>query len=117
MDANGKPILIYCTFPDAELARAVAGELVERRLAACVNILGAVTSIYNWAGERQEEAEVAALVKTVEARSSAVVDYVRSRHPYENPALVTLPVTGGSAAFLAWIVSETASSETAERNA
>lgn len=108
MNSNGKPVLIYCTFPDDAIAREIARELVDGGQAACVNILGAMTSIYNWKGERQEDAEVAALVKTVETRADEVIALVRSRHRYENPALLVLPVAGGSAEFIAWIVAESA---------
>lgn len=111
MDSNDKPVLVYCTFPDAATARMIGRGLVEQRLAACVNVLGAMTSIYNWGGELHEDGEVAALVKTVAARADEVIAFVKSRHPYDTPALLVLPVTGGSAEFLAWIASETVSAQ------
>ncbi len=76
-------------------------------LVACVNVLGAMTSIYNWEGALHEDAEVAALLKTTTARADEVIAFVKSRHPYDNPALLVLPVAGGSAKFLAWIATET----------
>lgn len=107
MTANGKPVVVYCTFPDRATALAIAGALVDERLAACVNVLGAITSIYVWEGARHQDEEIAAIVKTDGARADEVVAFVRSRHPYANPALLVLPVEGGSADFLSWIMAET----------
>lgn len=107
MTANGKQILVYATFPDRDTALAMARGLVDARLAACVNILGAITSVYEWQGERHEDGEVAALIKTTRDRSEAVIAFVKARHPYENPALLIVPVDGGPEAFLSWIVAQT----------
>lgn len=107
MTANGKSVVVYATFPDQATALSIAGALVEQGLAACVNVLGAITSVYVWQGERHQDAEVAALIKTGAARAGEVIAFVKARHPYDNPALLVLPVEGGSAEFLAWIVAET----------
>ncbi len=108
MTANGKPVVVYCTFPDRATALRIAGALVDEGLAACVNVLGEITSVYVWEGARHEEAEVAAIVKTVAARADAVVAFVKARHPFTNPAILVVPITGGSAEFLAWIAEGTA---------
>jgi periplasmic divalent cation tolerance protein len=107
VETNSKPVLVYSTFPDEVTARTIARDLVAGGLVACVNVLGAMTSIYNWTGELHEDAEVAALLKTTTARADEVIAFVKSRHPYDNPALLVLPVAGGSAEFLAWIAAET----------
>lgn len=107
VDTNSKPVLIYSTYPDEATARTIARDLVAGGLVACVNMLGTMTSIYNWKGELHEDAEVAALLKTTTARADEVIAFVKSRHPYDTPALLVLPVTGGSADFLAWIAAET----------
>jgi periplasmic divalent cation tolerance protein len=98
---------VYTTAPDLETARAVAGALVERRLAACVNMLPGMISVYRWNGALEEAAEVAMIVKTSAGRVAAVVAAIHELHPYEVPAAVTLPAAGGSAAYLHWIAAET----------
>jgi periplasmic divalent cation tolerance protein len=103
-----KPVLIYSTFPSAAEAERVGGVLVDRGLAACVNIFPGMTAIYVWDGKRQRESEAAMLIKTRAALADAVVAEARKLHPYANPALVVLPVEGGSADFLRWIADQTA---------
>lgn len=107
MSEDDKPVLVYGTFPDRDTATRIAGELLDGKLAACVNVLGEMTSIYNWLGERHTEPEVAALIKTRSSLAAAVVDHVRSTHPYDNPALLVIPLAGGSDIFLEWILAET----------
>lgn len=100
-------VLIYATFPSMKVAETIGGSLVERRLAACVNILPAMTSIYVWEGKLSRDSEVAMLIKTRATLADTVITEARKLHPYANPALVVLPVSGGSADFLTWIASET----------
>ena len=108
MDENNKPVLIYSTFPSPAEAERVGGTLVDGGLAACVNIFPGMTAIYVWEGKRQHEAEAAMIIKTRAALAESVVAEVRKLHPYSNPALVILPVTGGSDDFLRWIADQTA---------
>lgn len=102
-------MLLYATAPDAATARAIGAALVEARLAACVNILGTVQSIYRWKGKVEQAEEIAFLVKTTEAAAPAARDLILARHPYDTPALLALPIeaAGSSPAFLAWIAAET----------
>lgn len=100
-------VLIYATFPSLAVAERIGGELVGCRLAACVNVIPGMQSIYRWQGTVQRDDEVAAFVKTRLALAARVVGWVRIAHPYTNPALVTLHAIGGSADFLSWIASET----------
>ncbi len=111
MSKDDNPVLVYSTFPDRDTAMSIAGELVDGKLAACVNVLGEITSIYNWQGRRHADPEVAALIKTRSSLVATVVDFVSARHPYDNPALVVLPLVGGSEIFLNWILAETASAQ------
>jgi periplasmic divalent cation tolerance protein len=106
--ANDKPVLIYGTFATPEEARRIGGELVDRHLAACVNILAPITSLYVWQGQREEATETPMLIKTRGALAQAVIAHVRNRHSYDNPALLSLAVEGGSEDFLAWIAAQTA---------
>lgn len=108
MQENDKAVLIYATFPDLAAAEAEGAILVESGLAACVNILPGMVSIYVWNGERHRDAEVVMIIKTRRGLAERVVADVRGRHPYDNPALVVLPVEGGSEPFLDWIARQTA---------
>ena len=108
MDENNKPVLIYSTFPSPAEAESIGGSLVDRGLAACVNIFPGMTAIYVWEGKRQREEETAMIIKTRAELADTVVAEARKLHPYSNPALVILPVTGGSDAFLRWIAEQTA---------
>ncbi len=101
-------VLVYATCPAGDTAETIGAALVEARLAACVNILPGMTSIYRWEGKINRDAETVMIIKTTATRSEAVIAAVRARHPYTNPALLVLPVRGGSPDFLAWIAAETA---------
>jgi periplasmic divalent cation tolerance protein len=98
--------LVYMTTPNQEEALKLARLLVEERLAACANVLGAVTSVYWWDGKLNEDGEVALIVKTRAALVDALTERVRAVHPYECPCVVALPIDGGNAAFLDWISAE-----------
>jgi len=108
LSENDKPVLIYSTFPSAEEAERIGGALVERGLAACVNIFPGMTAIYLWEGKRERGSEAAMLIKTRSSLASQVVAEARKLHPYTNPALLVLPVSGGSADFMRWIAEQTA---------
>ncbi len=108
MSENNKPVLIYSTFPSQAEAERIGGALVDRGLAACVNILPGMTAIYIWEGKRQSDTEAAMIIKTRADLADTVIAEVRKLHPYDNPALVTLAVAGGSADFLRWIEEQAA---------
>ena len=107
MDADDKPVLIYSTFPSMESAELVGAALVDARLAACVNILPGMVSIYRWEGARQRDGEVVMLIKTRASLADPAIARSRAGHPYANPAFLVLPIEGGAAEFLAWIMAET----------
>jgi periplasmic divalent cation tolerance protein len=109
LDQADKPVLIYSTYPSPVEAERIGGMLVDRGLAACVNIFaGGMTSIYVWDGKRQRDAETAMLIKTRRSLADTVIAEARKLHPYSNPAFAVLTVDGGSADFLRWIVEQTA---------
>lgn len=108
MQENDKPVLIYSTFPSPEAAEAVGRELVEQRLAACVNILPGMTSIYRWEGAIARDSEAVLIIKTRQSLVAGAIVEVKARHSYTNPALVVLPIIGGSADYLRWLDEETA---------
>jgi periplasmic divalent cation tolerance protein len=101
-------LLIYTTFPSLDDAKQTGRFLVENRLAACVNILPQITSIYMWDGKLQEDGETAMLVKTTAGRRHQVVDEIKRLHPYTVPARLVLPIAGGGTDFLAWIAAQCA---------
>ena len=105
---DDKPILIYATFPTEAEAERIGGVLLDRGLAACINIFPPMTSIYIWEGKRTRDSEVAAIVKTRASLADRVMTEVRRLHPYQNPALVVVEPAGGSADFLNWIMDQTA---------
>ena len=108
MQENDKPVLIYATFPSAAEAERIGGALVDRGLAACVNIFDGMTSIYIWEGKRERGSEAAMLIKTRASLADRAIAEARKLHPYSNPAFLVLPITGGSEDFLRWIAEQTA---------
>jgi periplasmic divalent cation tolerance protein len=96
-------LVVLTTVARVEDAESIARELVERRLAACVNILPPVTSVYRWQGEVTREAEHLLLVKTHADRFEALRARLLEIHPYETPEVVALPVVAGHGAYLQWI--------------
>lgn len=99
-------ILVYITTPDVEQARRIGRALVERRLAACVNILPGMESMYWWDGSVHNDHEAVLLVKTMAAALDSLKETVRELHPYEVPCIVALGLVGGHEPFLRWIEAE-----------
>lgn len=98
--------IVLTTVGEKEAADKLAHELVERRLAACVNIVGPIRSVYRWRNQVQDEAEFLLLIKTTAEQAAHLRSALKSLHPYELPECVDLPVTGGSEEYLAWIAAE-----------
>ncbi len=99
---------VYITASDRDEARRLARALVENRLAACANIFDGMTSVYRWEGAVQESGEAVVVAKTREDLVPALTEAVTELHSYDCPCVVSLPLTGGSEEFLAWIAAETA---------
>jgi periplasmic divalent cation tolerance protein len=95
--------VVFVTCPDEECAVALARSLVEKRLAACVNVVQNVRSIYRWEDQVQQDTEVLLVVKTRVDRVAALTSTVQQEHPYDVPEVVVLPVEQGSRAYLSWI--------------
>jgi periplasmic divalent cation tolerance protein len=107
LDPSDKPVLVYATYPDLDRAEAEARALVEEGLAACVNILPGMVSIYRWEGTLERGEECVAIVKTRAGLAQRVIAVARARHPYATPAFLVLPVESGLAAYLDWIAAST----------
>lgn len=96
-------VVVLSTFPADGDAEALAATLVEERLAACVNVLPRMTSVYLWAERVEEESEQQLVMKTTLGRVPALWERLRELHPYEVPEFVVLPIMDGNAAYLKWI--------------
>ena len=103
--------LVLCTCPDEKVADRIAGTLVEERLAACVNRIGGVRSVYRWKGQVDRADEVLLLAKTTADRFAALRDRIVALHPYELPEVVAVNVGSGLDAYLAWVAAESSPDE------
>ena len=104
-------IVVLCTVASAEDAERIAGALVERHLAACVNVVPGVTSFYRWKGKLNRDAEHLLVVKTPAARFEALREALVEMHPYDVPEVVELPIERGHAPYLEWIDESVGSGE------
>jgi periplasmic divalent cation tolerance protein len=95
--------IVLSTCGDREAAERIAHRLVELRLAACVNILPGVQSVYRWKGAVEFAAEVLMLIKTKASLIQQVQSTIASLHSYEVPEFLVLPISGGSEAYMAWL--------------
>jgi periplasmic divalent cation tolerance protein len=101
-------VVVLVTAADAEEGTRIGRTLVEERLAACVNVLGPLRSVYRWQGAVEEAAEHLLLVKARAADLPALEARVRALHSYQVPEVLALRVTAGSAPYLAWLAESTA---------
>jgi periplasmic divalent cation tolerance protein len=101
------PVRVVLLAAPPRRARALARALVERRLAACVNLLPGAGSVYRWKGRVEEVRETLLLAKTTASRAAALLAAVAELHPYEVPEGILLPAEGGLAPYLAWVAEET----------
>jgi periplasmic divalent cation tolerance protein len=101
-----RAVLVYTTFPSLVEAETAGRQILERRLAACVNILPGMVSHYWWQGAIERAEEAVMIVKTRAALAEPVREAVRAVHPYETPAIMIVPVEGGDPDYLAWIAAE-----------
>ena len=99
--------LVITNCPDEETANRIALAVVEAQLAACVNILPRVQSIYRWQGAVESAVEVPLLIKTTAAAYPALEAAIRESHPYDVPEIIALPITAGLPAYLNWLAAET----------
>lgn len=103
--------LVLNTCPDLETARRLAQALVQQRLAACVNIVPAVHSVYEWQGKVHQDPECLLHIKTRAERYPALEAFLRQHHPYELPEIVAVPLQAGLPDYLAWIDRQTEPTE------
>ena len=100
-------LLVLTNLPDRAAAERLADLLVEKRLAACVNILAPCRSVYRWKGAVQHDEEHPLLIKTNAERYADVEAAIRAGHPYELPEIIAVPIEHGLPAYLSWLDAET----------
>ncbi len=96
-------LMVYCTCPDHETAISMANSIIDAELAACVNIIPNLTSIYRWEGKRQQGTEELLLIKTTASAYPALQQYIVAEHPYELPEIIAVPIETGLPAYLDWL--------------
>jgi periplasmic divalent cation tolerance protein len=102
-----RAVFVYTTWPTAVEAEAAGRQLVERRLAACVNILPQMTSIYRWQGAVERGEEAVMIIKTRATLAGEVTEAVKGLHSYETPAILVMPLESVEKSYLAWLLAET----------
>ena len=107
MSQSNEVLLVLTNLPDREAAERLASTLIEEKAAACVNILGACTSVYRWQGAVENAEEIPLLIKTTSARYAALEATIRRLHPYELPEIIAVPLAQGLPDYLDWVASET----------
>jgi periplasmic divalent cation tolerance protein len=99
-------VQVSTTAPDEDTARRIADSLLTDRLAACVQVLGPMTSRYWWDGAIEQSTEWLCVAKTTADAAGRATDAIRAAHPYDVPEVLVSPVTGGSAPYLDWVAAE-----------
>lgn len=94
---------VLCTCPDKQTAHSIATSLLQQKLAACVNIIPGIVSIYAWEGQIEQSEEHLLLIKTTTTAYTQVEQAIKEIHPYELPEVISVPITMGSEAYLSWV--------------
>ncbi|MBX3712128.1 MAG: divalent-cation tolerance protein CutA [Lysobacter sp.] len=110
-------LVCLCTCPDPATARALGRALVEERLAACVQLLPGIESVYRWDGAVESATETLLILKTTRARHEALQARLVALHPYEVPELVAWPAVAGLPAYLHWVADSTRADDDRARDA
>jgi periplasmic divalent cation tolerance protein len=100
-------IIVFITVPSREVGQQIADTLLESRLAACVNIVPQITSIYHWQGAIHQDDEFLLIAKTKASLFDALATAVKNHHPYDVPEVIAMPIISGSKEYLTWIATET----------
>jgi periplasmic divalent cation tolerance protein len=108
MSIKDQPLLVFVTTPDQETAKLIGTALVEKKIAACANIIPGLRSIYRWEGEVHDETEVMMVIKSRETLFDPdLIKCVKELHPYQVPEIIAVPIKMGEKAYLDWILQET----------
>ena len=101
-------VIVTSTVHSEQVAQALATGIIEAHLGACAQVVGPVTSVYRWKGKVQTEPEWRLEVKTTTARVGELTEYIKANHAYDLPEILAMPIEGGSAEFLDWVVAQSA---------
>jgi len=101
--SSGSLSLMYVMVPDMETAKKLAKPLIQKKQAACVNIIPQVTSVYEWEGQIEESSELVMLIKTATHRVDEISTFIRENHPYDVAAALSIKIDNGNPPFLDWI--------------
>lgn len=103
-----QPIVILITVPSKEVGRQIAAALLEQKLAACINIVGPVNSLYTWEGRLNDDEEFLLIIKSrANLLEAGLIPAVQALHPYDLPEIIALPIQGGLGGYLEWITQAT----------
>lgn len=105
--ATAHALVVLCTAPDQQTAQALAHALVSEHLAACINILGPLSSIYQWDGQLEQATEHLLIIKTTTTAYPQLEARLSALHPYEVPEIMALPVSQGAGSYLHWLCAST----------
>jgi len=100
-------VVVLVTCPDEGSALRIAGELLDGRLAACVNVISGLRSFFWWEGKVEEALEALLIIKTRSSLLGELTKRIRELHPYEVPEVIALPIVGGSEDYMEWVKEET----------
>ncbi|TKY74459.1 CutA [Spatholobus suberectus] len=100
-------IVVYVTVPNKEAGKKLAESIVKEKLAACVNRVPGIESVYQWEGKIQTDSEELLIIKTRQSLLEALTEHVKANHEYDVPEVISLPITGGNLKYLEWIKEST----------
>jgi uncharacterized protein involved in tolerance to divalent cations len=103
MKSASQFLCVLMTAPDLKSARKLAGLIVRKKLAACVNVIPAIESHYQWEGKIEQSAEVLCIIKTSRTKLKDLESLILKHHPYDTPEILTLPLEGGNERYLNWL--------------
>ena len=105
MQNQAEYMLVLTTCPDSQVAQFIAGKIVDAKLAACVNIVPKIISVYEWQGKKEQSEESLLFIKTTQDKYTALQKCIVNEHPYELPEVIAVPISKGLPDYLAWISS------------
>jgi periplasmic divalent cation tolerance protein len=106
-DSRKISIIVLVTCPDKESANKISSSLIEKKLAACVNTINNVESIFRWKGKIEKSSENLLIIKSKKRLLKKLITDVQQNHPYQLPEILALPIIGGSKAYIDWLNNET----------
>lgn len=97
------PCIVLVTAPDEVVAKKLSRSILDKKLAACVNVIPGLHSMFWWQGKIDKQPEVLLIIKTLQDKLSALIAAVKQEHPYDTPEIIALPIIGGSEDYLQWL--------------